>query len=170
MKKILIIAALLAPLYSLAQTINEYKATNGVTYHINDTVRLGKGSNSNGAFLYVEDKGLGISLPGPGGRSAGGRGLPKDFANGGVIIRSIKKTTLNNVDKYVFMVYAGGPLRFSLYIDDAISACEVTPCGQTTGKAVPSVADEIKKLKQLLDSGAITKEEYEAQKKKLLNQ
>ena len=32
-----------------------------------------------------------------------------------------------------------------------------------------SLADEIKKLKELLDSGAITKEEYDAAKKQLLN-
>jgi|SRR5579871_1073227 len=32
-----------------------------------------------------------------------------------------------------------------------------------------SVADEIKKLKELLDQGAITQEEFDAQKKKLLN-
>jgi hypothetical protein len=31
------------------------------------------------------------------------------------------------------------------------------------------VADEIEKLKKLLDSGAITKDEYESQKKKLLD-
>jgi len=31
------------------------------------------------------------------------------------------------------------------------------------------VADEIKKLKALLDSGAITQSEYDSQKKKLLN-
>jgi hypothetical protein len=30
------------------------------------------------------------------------------------------------------------------------------------------VADEIKKLKELHDSGVLTKEEYESQKKKLL--
>ena len=34
----------------------------------------------------------------------------------------------------------------------------------------PSVADEIAKLKKLYDDGILTKEEYEAQKKKLLEQ
>lgn len=166
------IAALLAPVYVLAQDIKEYKASNGITYHINDTVRLGKGSNSNGSFMFVQDRGIGFSLPGPQGRSAGGRSLPKELSNGGVIIKSIKKTTENNLEKYVFMVNAGGPLRFSLFIDDAISVCEVTPCKQSTAGSPPvaSVADEIKKLKQLMDSGAITKEEYEARKKKLLDQ
>lgn len=38
----------------------------------------------------------------------------------------------------------------------------------TTGK--PSVADELAKLKELLDKGVITKEEYEKAKKKLLSE
>lgn len=38
-----------------------------------------------------------------------------------------------------------------------------------TSETKGSVADELKKLKNLLDSGAITQEEYDAQKKKLLN-
>ena len=129
MKLIILLAACFIATGSYAQTIKEYKATNGVTYHLGDTVRLGKGSNSNGTFLYVEDKGIGFSLPGPGGGGRGGqtRPLPKEYANGGVVIKSIKKVTVYNVDKYVFMVNSGAPIRFSLTIDDAILACEVTP-------------------------------------------
>jgi len=37
-----------------------------------------------------------------------------------------------------------------------------------TPKKNISVADEIKKFKELLDAGAITQEEYDAEKKKLL--
>jgi hypothetical protein len=173
MKKIWSTLALLAPLYVFAQDIKEYKASNGVTYHINDTVRLGRGSNNNGSFAYVEDRGaMGfINIPNPQGRS-NGRGLQKEFANGGVIVKSIRKVQTNNVDKYIFMVSGVGPFRLSMYIDDAISACEVTPCKQAGAASAPvaSVADEIKKLKQLLDSGAITKEEYDSRKKKLLDQ
>lgn len=38
----------------------------------------------------------------------------------------------------------------------------------SSGSAAPSLADELKKLKDLLDSGAITQEEYQAAKAKLL--
>jgi len=175
MKKLIIFTALLIPALVKAQDIKEYKASNGVTYQLNDTVRLGRGSNNNGSFAYVEDRGaMGfINLPSPQGRS-NGRGLQKEFANGGLIIKTIKKIKANNVDKYIFMVAGAGPLRLSMYIDDAILACEVTPCkGNDAGKStapVASVADEIKKLKELLDSGAITKAEYDSRKKKLLDQ
>jgi len=154
---------LLAPFFSRAQKITEYKATNGVTYHINDTVRLGKGSSSDGSFLYLEERGI----PGPGNRS---HNLPKQFTNGGVVIKSIKKDKLSGADKYLFVVFPGGIFNYWLYIDDAILACEVLPCAQSTAKQPVSVADEIKKLKDLLDSGALTQAEFDAQKKKLLKQ
>lgn len=172
MKNLIGIAILLIPFLTKAQ-IKEYKATNGVTYHVNDTVRLGKGSKPDGSFLYVEDKGLALPTPtGPGGASrGGGRSLTKDYANAGVIIKSIKTVPVNGIDKYLFMVNPGGLFRYSMFIDDAIAACEVKPCTVTdTPKPVASVADEIKKLKQLLDSGGLTQAEYDSQKKKLLNQ
>jgi len=175
MKKIIGVALFLVPFLTKAQ-IKEYKATNGVTYHLNDTVRLGKGSKADGSFLYVEDRGLSLPRPGPAGnsRGGGGRGLTKDFANAAVIVKSIRTVPVNGVDKYLFMVNPGGLFRYSMFIDDAIAACEVKPCATpdtpNTSRPVPSVADEIKKLKQLLDSGALTQAEYDSQKKKLLNQ
>jgi hypothetical protein len=163
MKKLVVLALLAIPFLIKAQ-VKEYKAINGVTYHLGDTVKLGRGSKTDGSFLYLEDRGF---IPNP--RSI--RNLPKEFANVGAVIKSIKKMTINGVDKYSFAVNPGGPIRYQVFIDDAIQACEVTPCKQAGGSApVASVADEIKKLKSLLDSGAITQAEYDAQKKKLLNQ
>jgi hypothetical protein len=171
--KTLIITAILGfPMLCFSQDIKLYKATNGVTYHLNDTVRLGIGSAADGSFRYVEDRGL--ALPAPPGQGLGpnrapmGHGLPKAYANGGVILKSIRVTRLNGVSKYIFMVNTGSLFRYSLSIDDAISACEVKPCIQNIVPQVNSVADEILKLKKLLDEGAITQAEYDAQKKKLL--
>jgi hypothetical protein len=50
-------------------------------------------------------------------------------------------------------------------IADAIS----TAVGNVSNKGVISVADELKKLKELLDSNVITQAEFDEQKKKLLN-
>ncbi len=168
MRKLLPICILLIPILSKAQTYTSYKATNGVTYHLNDTVRLGKGSASDGTFLYIQDRGIPTPLPGP----TPTHNLPKAFTNGGVIIKNIKKSKRNGIDKYVLVVDAGGIFRFSLYIDDAILACEVQPCQTAATKAQSPtyVADEIKKLKDLLDAGTITQAEFDAQKKKLLGE
>ena len=163
MRKLIFMGILLIPFLTKAQDITQYKATNGVTYHVNDTVRLGKGSSADGSFLYLEERGL----PRPGNRS---RALPKQFTNGAVVIKTIKKNNSSGADKYLFIVYPGGIFNYSLYIDDAILACEVTPCAQSATKQPYSVADEIKKLKELLDSGALTQAEFDAQKKKLLKQ
>jgi hypothetical protein len=169
MKKLLLIFFIIIPflanaqLFAKAPDVTLYKASNGITYHVNDTVRLGKGSGQNGAFLYIEQRG--IPLPSP--RS--GPGLPKTFTNSGLVVKRIKINKVNGVDKYLFIVDAGGPFRFSLYIDDAILACEVIPCSSIGQAPTLDVADEIKKLKSLLDSGAITQTEYDGQKKKLLN-
>ncbi|MDB4925379.1 SHOCT domain-containing protein [Mucilaginibacter sp.] len=161
MKKILFIVSLLVPCLGKAQ-ITEYKATNGITYHIGDTVRLDRGTKADGSFLYLEER----MVPNP----RGGHNLPKEYANGAAVIKSMRKTTINGIDKYMFSVNPGGFIRYSVFIDDAIAACEVKPCATTaTAKPVASVADEIKKLKGLLDAGAITKAEYDSQKKKLLN-
>jgi hypothetical protein len=170
MKRLILIVALFTPFLTKAQglfggtSVTEYKASNGVTYHVGDTVRLGRGTKQDGSFLYFEDHGL---IPNP--RST--RTLPKDFANSAAILKSIRKIKVNGVDKYMFSVNPGGPMRYTVFIDDAIEACEVKPC-KTADTAAPasagSVADEIKKLKALLDSGAITQKEYDAQKKKLL--
>jgi hypothetical protein len=165
MKKLIFAATLLFPLFSKAQ-ITEYKASNGVTYHVGDTLRLGRGTKPDGSFLYLEDHGI---IPNP--RSV--RNLPKEFANVGAIIKSMRKMTVNGIDKYMFSVNPGGPIRYTVFIDDAISVCEIKPCATTTDtpkQTGGSVADEIKKLKALLDSGAITQAEYDKQKKKLLNQ
>lgn len=171
MKRILITILILTPFLTKAQglfggsTVTEYKASNGVTYKIGDTVRLGRGTKPDGSFLYLEDHG---PIPNP----RGVRSLPKEFANAAAILKNIRKIKVNGVDKYMFSVNPGGPMRYTVFVDDAIDACEIKPC-KTSDSAKPattgSVADEIKKLKGLLDSGAITKEEYDAQKKKLLN-
>jgi hypothetical protein len=164
-----LMALLFAPLLSFSQDITSYKASNGVTYKLNDTVRLGKGSNANGSFAFIEDYGPGPTLPVDPNRAPSGRSLPKQFTNTFVVLRAIRKTTVNGADKYIFMVNPGGLFRYTLYIDDAITACEVKPCAADNAK-LGSVADEIKKLKALLDQGAITKAEYDAQKKKLLGE
>jgi len=95
----------------------------------------------------------------------------RDFSLSNVIIKKIKKVAqLSGTEKIVFTTKTGGINNYDIWIEEAISACEVTPCAGSNPSTTNhgSVADELLKLKKLLDAGAITKAEYDAQKKKLL--
>ncbi len=54
-------------------------------------------------------------------------------------------------------------------IEDAIPSCEIADCKTKPAKMSEDNLDKLKKLKALLDSGALTVAEYETEKKKILN-
>ena len=54
------------------------------------------------------------------------------------------------------------------YIQERVEACKNAKNAPVVAAAPISVADEIKKFKELLDMGAITQEEFDAKKKQLL--
>jgi hypothetical protein len=85
MKKLLFLLLML-PFWAMAQTIKEYKAINNITYHVGDTVRLGKGSANNGNFQFFQVGGWNAVL-------SRGHDLHIDdtYANRAVVIKSIKK-------------------------------------------------------------------------------
>jgi len=90
-----------------------------------------------------------------------------------VTIKKIKLDIINGAPKITFTVGSGTLTNFTVIIDDAIQACEVLPCTANTNPAATQtvdVADELIKLKKLLDNGSITQAEYDAQKKKLLGE
>lgn len=57
MKRITLLV-ILAMIIGLTQAqnnekLNEYTASNGITYKIGDEIKLGRGSDTNGKFVYV---------------------------------------------------------------------------------------------------------------------
>ncbi|MEO6850201.1 MAG: SHOCT domain-containing protein [Mucilaginibacter sp.] len=170
MKKLLLIIMLLSPIAGYSQTLKEYKASNGKTYHPDDTVKVGLGSMQDGSFKYVLINQL---LPGPPDpRRSNGMSAHKDMSGSGFVIKKIRnsKQFASGQEKVVFTVRTGGLPTCDIWIEEAIASCEVTPCADSKSNkpATIGVADELLKLKKLLDSGAITQAEYDAQKKKLL--
>lgn len=82
-----------------------------------------------------------------------------------------KKTGYTVVAK----VGVGEMVNYWIEIENAIEGGELVPPASYARKNISSsaggsVADELKKLKELLDAGAITQDEYDSQKKKLLAQ
>ena len=171
MKKILFTLLFLIPFIGFSQDMQSYAAANGKTYKIGDTVKVALGSMPDGNFKYVQ-----VSPPlfAPPSRNSNSMSARRDFANTNVIIRKIKKSPqMSGSDKVIFNVKVRGLVTYDVWIEEAIAACEVTPCankGTTSTTGSGSVADELLKLKKLLDAGAITTEEFNAQKKKLLAQ
>jgi hypothetical protein len=162
MKKILFLLFLAIGFSSHAQKLKEYKASNNVVYKKGDVIKMNKGSAENGDFVY-------LSI---GGWAAGtGQKIPATYAGVAVKIKKIKKYKKHGVEKVLFTVNGGNITNYILDIEPAISSCEVTPCSQkkATTKS-ESKYDKLKKLKELLDSGAITKEEFEKEKKKILKE
>jgi hypothetical protein len=169
MKNILIAFLLLAPFVGSAQKLKEYHASNGITYHPGDTIKVGLGTMPDGNFKYIQINQL---LPGPPDpRRSNSMNAHKDMSGGGYVIKKIQNVRQMGGDKTVITIRTGGLPTCDIWIDEAIKTCEVTPCAdQKTAAPVNSVADELLKLKKLLDAGAITRDEYDAQKKKLLSQ
>jgi hypothetical protein len=74
---------------------------------------------------------------------------------------------------FAYYILLSGFPRYEVDVENAIRFGEIVvpdefkPKSETATQTL-SAADEIKKFKALLDSGAITQEEYDAKKKKLL--
>ena len=161
MKKIIFIIAFVVSLTSNGQfgiqRKDEYKASNGITYHEGDKVKLGLGSGLNGTFAYIKSSGL----------MDNNQTAPSNYSNTTVVVKKIKEYN----SKTYLAVVAQGMMNYMIDIDGAIASCEIVDCK----KADPSQAkankyDQLKKLKELLDSGAITQEEYDKEKKKILEE
>ncbi|MFI5161923.1 MAG: SHOCT domain-containing protein [Sphingobacteriales bacterium] len=170
MKKMLFMLLCCAPFIGSAQSVlKEYHASNGKTYHPGDTVKVGLGTMPDGNFKYIQVNEL---LPGPPRRNGNILNAHKDMSGSNYVIKKIKnETEASGTNKIVFTIKTGGLPTYNIWIEEAIASCEVKPCNNQKGAPANfSVADELTKLKKLLDQGAITKAEYDAQKKKLLGE
>lgn len=162
MKKLILICMVLLVASAKAQKLKEYTASNGITYHVGDTVKLGRGTGLNGVFVYLTPSTFW-------GTDNDVDWIKRKLTNGAIPIKAIKAKTTNGVKKHIFTVGSSELYSFFIDIEAAIQACEVIPCATNKQPDVSTdKLDRIKKLKDLLDSGALTQAEYDEQKKKLL--
>ena len=130
----------------------------GVTLHEGDTLHFGRGTLDNGQFrfLFFND------------------GKHWDGSNFTLRINKFEIWDSPRLGERHYILFKW-PL-VGAHVSDlegAINSGEITALNSipfTPSKVVNSVADELIKLKKLLDTGVLTQQEFDDQKKKLLKQ
>ncbi len=146
------------------QKLEEYTAANGITYKVGEEFELNRGSDTNGKFVYVNIGGWAVSSNAENNRlGAGNAGLI-------VTIKKIKKYDYKRYKGVYFTVGGGNLTNYTINIEKAIESCEVKPCKEDVSAVVQESDkyDKLAKIKKLLDDGILSQEEYEAEKKKIL--
>ena len=143
-------------------------------------LKIGTGALPDGDFKYIRVSAT--SLFQSTGNSRAYNNSSNSFAAGfGGMTYKVIRIDEHGDKKHGFAYYpiiSQGPIRYQIDIDNAIAAGEVVvpdkfkpkPAAPVIIQQAPSAADELLKFKKLLDAGAITQDEYDAQKKKLLAQ
>jgi hypothetical protein len=169
--KLFLFVFLLLPFYSFGQfggaKLDSYKASNGKTYNAGDTIKMGRGSDPDGYFRYLAVGGYAKFLQSGYADAATDKKLSGNLA----VIKKIHQKKVNGSNKIIFAVrFDKNDSNYDLYIEDAIGTCEVADCKQPGTPPAVDKFDQLKKLKSLLDNGTLTQAEFDAQKKKILDQ
>ncbi len=175
MKTRLFIAVLFCILYTVVRAQEEYKASNGIIYHIGDSIVLGEGTGPDGCYTCVgfRQNILNASFD---PKNPYLNNLNKGFKGHPVYIQKIKRVDTKYTKRVYFEVelHFGNGLKLNLMIDDAITRCEIADCNKkqdnTQDNSKPDKYDRLAKAKDLFDKGILTKEEYEKEKAKILEE
>lgn len=166
MRKILLIfICTLSVGFISAQNLTEYTASNNITYHIGDTIKLGRGSAPSGDFIYCQMGDTYAVMAALGG-SAGryDQGLPRNLSGTNMIIKKIKEITFKGAKKISFNVAGGNFVQYKILVEDALATGELKSSGYTSDEALSA----LKKAKDKLDLGLIKPEQYDSIKSTLM--
>lgn len=178
MKKLFIICVALMTLTTInaqkkVEKLKEYTASNGITYKVGDEFKLGRGSDTDGRFVYVNMAGWGAALAATNDSNYNAQQNRLGAANAGLIvtIKKIKKYNQKRFKGVYFTIGGGNITNYAVDIENAIATCEVEICNDEKPIANSSSDkyDKLSKIKKLYDEGVLTKEEYEIEKEKILN-
>ena len=159
MKKVMfLVIAVFFSIISYSQTINEYKASNNVTYHLGDTITLGRGSGINGNFIYCQMGDTYSTLSLLGGNGQINEGLPKNQSGVNMVIKKIKEVKYKGAKVISFSVSGGNIVKYKILVEDALATGELKSSGYTSDEAL----SELKKAKDKLDLGLIKPEKYDS--------
>ncbi len=152
-----------------------YTLASGWTIKEGDTLRLGSGTMPDKRYAFIYQSPLNF-FASTSGDNSGKNYLASNGARNAIVKEFITYGTKKSGFTIIAKVGVGELSNYWIEIDNAVGAGELSAPAQylafyKKGNAqIASTADELKKWKDLLDAGAIKKEEYEAQKKKLIGQ
>jgi hypothetical protein len=187
MKYILVLASLFAVNYSFSQdTLTHMQddvliTQSGYIIKEKQMLKIGTGTMPDGDFKYIRIAATSLMQYTGTNRGAVNSANSLSARNKGYeykVVRIDKRGTKKHGFTY-YPVINVGAMRYDIDIDNAIASGELVVPDEYRPKTTPivvqvkqnlSVADELAKLKKLFDEGVLTKEEYETQKKKLLDQ
>ena len=188
-KQLLTIALACISIYSKAQTDPAPKiigdtlfTTCGYKIVEGEKIKIGTGSMPDGDFKFIRINSASIfrnfaTSPGNNSRENAANALPRSQSGFNYKVTKIMERG-NKKHGYIYYVkIVSGVTAYEIDVENAIASGELSipdyfkKQKNTESKSpVASTTDELIKLKKLLDDGAITKEEYDVQKKKILNQ
>lgn len=146
------------------KSVDEYKASNGITYKVGDLIQLGRGSGVNGQYVYVTLQKIDLSL------NPYADQLQRGYAGLVVTIKEIKHSKFKKFEHVIFYIDMGDNIdNYVINIENAIATCEIKDCVKDEKpQSTDDKYNKLKKIKTLYDEGILTKGEYEAEKKKIL--
>lgn len=152
------------------KSVSSFTTQSGTVLHVGDTVRVGRGSGTNGSFKY-------IFIPSNVFTGSPQKFFTSNFTGSTARINDLKATNSSTYGTQTVAVIKGeGLLSGCIVINPAEDAGELRtkPVQRSVAaSAAPvsaNVTDELIKLKQLLDAKVLTPAEFTAQKNRLLKQ
>lgn len=156
-----------------------YKTESGLIFHVGDYITFGKGTMPGGDFKYITVNSTSFfrAMSASNHINNDQNSLSRDWSGyKEKIIRFDRTGSRRGGYKTVAIISANGAIRYMVDLNAAIETGEIVVPQEfrpknnnaTVIQQQLSTADEIAKYKKLLDEGVITKEEFEAQKQKLL--
>lgn len=158
-------------------------STSGYRIIVGQEINIGTGSTPDGDFKFIRRNSTGFGtmmiMTDNNSYNKSQLSLPRNVAgHKGKVVKIVTRGSKRSGYTYEPLISFGSG-RYEIDVDNAIAAGEIVvpdefkPKSKSTTvveiKQQVSVADELSKLKKLLDDGVLTKEEYETQKKKLLD-
>src|SRR5690554_1134687 len=187
MKKIILLLTLCISFFVVGQETTFDKNTlflkDGGSITVGEDLKLGKGTKDNVYFRYIEVNSASMMRA----TNTGGTNWGVQDANAmssqyndlkGKVIRIEERGNRRTGKKWYAVIGVGEARRYQVDIENALISGEIIVEGNSLGQnesdapvenKTVSKADELLKLKSLLDEGLITEEEFEKMKIEILN-